>query len=77
MRGATGQRGEMANLKAETERESAELARRKVNTVQLSRNVYTQQVMFLFILRALFSKIFTKSKRLSVITNLICFSLFH
>lgn len=31
MRGATGQRGEMANLKAETELESAELARRKVN----------------------------------------------
>ncbi|XP_050496495.1 cytoplasmic dynein 2 heavy chain 1 [Bombus huntii] len=31
MRGATGQRGEMANLKAETERESAELARRKTN----------------------------------------------
>ncbi|XP_076748967.1 dynein cytoplasmic heavy chain beethoven [Xylocopa sonorina] len=31
MRGATGQRGEMANLKAETERESAELARRKTD----------------------------------------------
>ncbi|XP_076646917.1 dynein cytoplasmic heavy chain beethoven [Halictus rubicundus] len=31
MRGATGQRGEMANLKAETERESAELARRKAD----------------------------------------------
>lgn len=30
MRGATGQRGEMTNLKIETERESAELARRKV-----------------------------------------------
>ncbi|KOX76673.1 Cytoplasmic dynein 2 heavy chain 1 [Melipona quadrifasciata] len=29
MRGATGQRGEMANLKAETEQESTELARRK------------------------------------------------
>ena len=33
MRGATGQRGEMATLKAETEKESAELARRKVNTL--------------------------------------------
>lgn len=77
MRGATGQRGEMANLKAETERESAELARRKVNTVQLSRNVYIQHVIFLFILRALFSKIFTKPKHLSVITNFTCFSLFH
>ena len=31
MRGATGQRGEMTTLKAETERESAELARRKVD----------------------------------------------
>ena len=31
MRGATGQRGEMTHLKADTERESAELARRKVN----------------------------------------------
>ncbi|KAI4495703.1 hypothetical protein M0802_008538 [Mischocyttarus mexicanus] len=31
MRGATGQRGEMTNLKAETERESAELARRKAD----------------------------------------------
>ncbi|CAK9809936.1 Cytoplasmic dynein 2 heavy chain 1 [Anthophora quadrimaculata] len=31
MRGATGQRGEMANLKVETERESAELARRKTD----------------------------------------------
>ncbi|XP_029051229.2 cytoplasmic dynein 2 heavy chain 1 [Osmia bicornis bicornis] len=31
MRGATGQRGEMVNLKAETERESAELARRKAD----------------------------------------------
>ncbi|XP_017891098.1 cytoplasmic dynein 2 heavy chain 1 isoform X2 [Ceratina calcarata] len=31
MRGATGQRGEMANLKAETERESVELARRKTD----------------------------------------------
>ncbi|XP_066585667.1 cytoplasmic dynein 2 heavy chain 1 [Prorops nasuta] len=31
MRGATGQRGEMASLKAETERESAELARRKAD----------------------------------------------
>ncbi|XP_017764042.1 PREDICTED: cytoplasmic dynein 2 heavy chain 1 [Eufriesea mexicana] len=31
MRGATGQRGEMSNLKAETERESAELARRKTD----------------------------------------------
>lgn len=30
MRGATGQRGEMATLKTDTERESAELARRKV-----------------------------------------------
>ncbi|XP_043684796.1 cytoplasmic dynein 2 heavy chain 1 [Vespula pensylvanica] len=31
MRGATGQRGEMTNLKIETERESAELARRKTD----------------------------------------------
>uniref|UniRef100_A0ABD2XKY5 Dynein heavy chain, cytoplasmic n=1 Tax=Trichogramma kaykai TaxID=54128 RepID=A0ABD2XKY5_9HYME len=31
MRGATGQRGEMASLKAETERESVELARRKAD----------------------------------------------
>ena len=31
MRGATGQRGEMTTLKAETERESAELARRKAD----------------------------------------------
>ncbi|XP_047369553.1 cytoplasmic dynein 2 heavy chain 1 isoform X1 [Vespa velutina] len=31
MRGATGQRGEMTNLKAVTERESAELARRKAD----------------------------------------------
>lgn len=38
MRGATGQRGEMTNLKAETERESAELARRKVTSI-LYRNV--------------------------------------
>ncbi|CAD6239204.1 GSCOCG00008639001-RA-CDS, partial [Cotesia congregata] len=30
MRGATGQRGEMTSLKADTERESAELARRKI-----------------------------------------------
>lgn len=30
MRGATNQRGEMTNLKANTERESAELALRKV-----------------------------------------------
>lgn len=30
MRGATTQRGEMTNLKANTERESIELARRKV-----------------------------------------------
>lgn len=30
MRGATSQRGEMTNLKANTERESAELALRKV-----------------------------------------------
>lgn len=30
MRGATTQRGEMTNLKANTERESVELARRKV-----------------------------------------------
>jgi len=30
MRGATSQRGEMTNLKANTERESVELARRKV-----------------------------------------------
>lgn len=30
MRGATTQRGEMTSLKANTERESAELARRKV-----------------------------------------------
>jgi len=30
MRGATNQRGEMTNLKANTERESIELARRKV-----------------------------------------------
>lgn len=30
MRGATSQRGEMTNLKANTERESIELARRKV-----------------------------------------------
>lgn len=40
MRGATGQRGEMANLKAETELESAELARRKVNKPH-SCNIYT------------------------------------
>ncbi|KAJ8675957.1 hypothetical protein QAD02_011743, partial [Eretmocerus hayati] len=31
MRGATGQRGEMASLKSETERESVELARRKMD----------------------------------------------
>lgn len=30
MRGATSQRGEMTDLKANTERESVELARRKV-----------------------------------------------
>lgn len=30
MRGATNQRGEMTSLKASTERESVELARRKV-----------------------------------------------
>jgi len=33
MRGATTQRGEMTNLKANTERESAELARRKVISI--------------------------------------------
>lgn len=31
MRGATGQRGEMTTLKAETEKESLEVARRKVS----------------------------------------------
>lgn len=38
MRGATGQRGEMTNLKSNTERESAELARRKVCVKNNSHN---------------------------------------
>lgn len=38
MRGATNQRGEMTDLKAKTERESVELARRKVlNAISLLR----------------------------------------
>lgn len=39
MRGATGQRGEMASLKEETEKESAELARRKREIEQELRKV--------------------------------------
>lgn len=53
MRGATGQRGEMANLKAETERESAELARRKVNTI-VKKCLHTARHFFIYTKRFVF-----------------------
>lgn len=43
MRGATGQRGEMTTLKAETERESTELAKRKVIIIIVTKVLFMHQ----------------------------------